>query len=546
MNENYQNEKWRISMKVFNTTGLCNPNKHYMVDISDRLLQIKKMIEAGNYFCINRARQYGKTTTLAALKQLLLNDYQILSLDFQNIDNDAFSTGGTFSQTIARLILDIGEFEGLEIPEEFENEFKQLVSSSSTNVKMDELFRIFRRWCLKSEKPIILIIDEVDSATNNQVFLDFLAQLRFLYLKRGENPKNKTFQSVILAGVTDVKHLKSKIREDEQHKNISPWNIATAFKLDMNLSQSGINKMLNEYELDHSIGMDTELISQTIFDYTNGYPVLVSRICQIIDIELVPDKFSSLEEAWTVNGIHEAVKDILSDSDFLLFQSLLGKLTDYPEMKNNIKRILMEGKILTYNADNEAIKQMEMYGFVKNRNNTVVIANRIFETRLYNQFLSEEEFKENDFSDQGVLEKNIFVRNGVLDVKLIIEHFISAYTQILGPLQEKFKEKDGRELFLLYIKPIINGTGNYYIEAETRDHTKTDVIIDYLGKQYIIELKIWHGPRYNEAGEKQLKDYLDYYNLSKGYMLSFNFNKKKEVGVHEVMVGDKILIEGIL
>ena len=138
------------------------------------------------------------------------------------------------------------------------------------------------------------------------------------------------------------------------------------------------------------------------------------------------------------------------------------------------------------------------------------------------------------------------MRNGVLDVKLIIEHFISAYTQILGPLQEKFKEKDGRELFLLYIKPIINGTGNYYIEAETRDHTKTDVIIDYLGKQYIIELKIWHGPRYNEAGEKQLKDYLDYYNLSKGYMLSFNFNKKKEVGVHEVMVGDKILIEGIL
>ena len=86
MNENYQNEKWRISMKVFNTTGLCNPNKHYMVDISDRLLQIKKMIEAGNYFCINRARQYGKTTTLAALKQLLLNDYQILSLDFQNIE----------------------------------------------------------------------------------------------------------------------------------------------------------------------------------------------------------------------------------------------------------------------------------------------------------------------------------------------------------------------------------------------------------------------------------------------------------------------------
>lgn len=36
---------------------------------------------------------------------------------------------------------------------------------------------------------------------------------------------------------------------------------------------------------------------------------------------------------------------------------------------------------------------------------------------------------------------------------------------------------------------IINGTGNYYIEAQTRDQTQTDIIVDYLGKQYVIELK---------------------------------------------------------
>ena len=32
---------------------------------------------------------------------------------------------------------------------------------------------------------------------------------------------------------------------------------------------------------------------------------------------------------------------------------------------------------------------------------------------------------------------------------------------------------------------IINGVGNYYIEAQTRDQRCTDVIVDYLGKQYI-------------------------------------------------------------
>ena len=95
-----------------------------------------------------------------------------------------------------------------------------------------------------------------------------------------------------------------------------------------------------------------------------------------------------------------------------------------------------------------------------------------------------------------------------------------------------------------YLKPIINGTGNYYIEAQTRDQTRTDVIVDYLGEQYIIELKIWRGERYNAAGEKQISECLDYWKLNTGYMLNFNFNKKKEQGVHAVHVGDKLLYEG--
>ena len=169
-----------------------------------------------------------------------------------------------------------------------------------------------------------------------------------------------------------------------------------------------------------------------------------------------------------------------------------------------------------------------------------------FETRLYNLFLSEEDFKNNVFSREGELAKNIFVEDGKLNMRLIMERFIITYTEIVGPLVDRFKEKDGREQFLLYLKPIINGTGNYYIEAQTRDQTRTDVIVDYLGQQYIIELKIWRGERYNAEGEKQIGEYLDYWHLNTGYMLSFNFNKNKKTGVHQVHIGDKLLYEGML
>jgi len=70
--------------------------------------------------------------------------------------------------------------------------------------------------------------------------------------------------------------------------------------------------------------------------------------------------------------------------------------------------------------------------------------------------------------------------------------------------------------------------------------------VDYLGEQFVIELKIWRGNEYNERGERQLMDYLDYYNKDRGYLLSFNFNQKKEVGVREIRVGDKVIVEAVV
>ena len=62
--------------RKFNVNGVCRPNRHYMVDLSSRLAAIKKMVDDGAYFTINKARQYGKTTMLQALAHYLLFWYQ--------------------------------------------------------------------------------------------------------------------------------------------------------------------------------------------------------------------------------------------------------------------------------------------------------------------------------------------------------------------------------------------------------------------------------------------------------------------------------------
>jgi len=194
-----------------------------------------------------------------------------------------------------------------------------------------------------------------------------------------------------------------KIRPEQEHMYNSPWNIAAVFDMDMSFSAGQVAAMLVEYEEDTHTGMNIEAVSSEIYQYTSGYPYLVSAICKLLDEKL-----------------------------------------PYSE-----------------------------------------------------------EF-------------------------------------------EKFVEKYGRKFFLLYLKPIINGTGNFYLEAQIRDERRTDVIVDYLGEQFIVELKIWHGNEYSERGEKQLISYLEADHKNQGYLLSFNFNKRKEIGVKEITIGGKTIVEAVV
>jgi len=513
--------------RYFNITGCCNPQEHYMVNLDSRLAQIKKMVDRGQYFSINKGRQYGKTTILKALREYLKNDYVVISMDFQFVSTSEFATENSFVKAFARLLWSRYH---REMPNEIEEQIKQM--KLSLNYVEADLFVTLSEWCEISSKPIVLMIDEVDSASNNQVFLDFLAQLRGYYLERTEFP---TFQSVILAGVHDIRNLRQKIRPDAEHKHNSPWNIASNFDIDMSFSVSDIAGMLTEYEHDHHTGMDIAKLSQLIYDYTSGYPVLVSSICKYMDEN---------QKNWTLENLAFAVKAIIV-SRIPLFESLINKLEDDQQLCNLLYRLLFQGEKFLFSAYDSAIQSAVMYGFVKNQNGSLEIANRIFETVIYDWFISSASTNSPIFSE-GVNDKNQFIQGNQLNMEKILEKFILHFNDIYGSQPDKFKEEDGRKLFLLYLRPIINGTGNYYIEAQTRDQKRTDVIVDYLGKQYIIELKIWRGEEYNTEGEKQIAEYLNYYHLEKGYLLSFNFNKNKKSGMKTIQMNGKTVIEAVV
>ncbi len=487
-----------------------------MVDISEKVRQIMVMVEKGQYFTINRARQYGKTTTIRQLEKVLLEkDYQVARISFEGVGDTPFENEENFC---LNLIDQISRAIKRANPEYA----KAWVNNA---VKTFRELDIFLNDVCKNKK-VVLIVDETDKTSNNLVFLRFAGMLRDKYLDR-DSEDTATFQSVILAGVYDIKNLKMKmilsgthqLKDGEKRIN-SPWNIAANFKIDMSFSALEIATMLNEYEKDHQTGMDIEAVSKELRACTNGYPFLISRLCQTID--------EDLEKNWTAQGVQKAVKIMLYEKN-LLFDDLGKNLESDKDFYDLLYDIVVNGKPYNYSTTSHAMEWGIMFGILRKQNELVVIDNLIFETIIYNHFITKKMIESVNVRGADItrtLPEEV-IESDKLNMALCIKKFMQHYYELYNRKDREFLESECRILFLTYLKPILNGKGFCHVESETRNRTRMDVIVDFGPEQFIIELKIWHGEQKHEKAHEQLIEYLTSKNKSEGYLLTFDFRKRR-------------------
>ena len=231
--------------KRFNVTGTCYPEKHYMADVSKKWNKTLDMIDYSDYFIINRPRQYGKTTALYAMADILgqKEDYLVFNLSFEGVGDLIFTDEKLFPKGFIGLLVSYAKFGAPEL-------VTWLQEAALKVQNMQGLSEFITDFAEKTDKKLVLFIDEVDKSSNNQLFVNFLAMLRNKYLAQ---KVAKTFHSVVLAGLHDIKTLKLKLRPDDEKKYNSPWNIAAKFTVDMNLQPSEIKPMLDEYCKDKGV-----------------------------------------------------------------------------------------------------------------------------------------------------------------------------------------------------------------------------------------------------------------------------------------------------
>jgi hypothetical protein len=511
----------KLIMRYFCTTGLCVPEQHYMVDISEKIAQIRRMVDRGLYFTINRARQYGKTTTLNLLRKELSQDYVCLRMSLEGLGDESFENSKIFCVTFMELVQRALRFTALADDEDYINKWMDLSveNFNSLSVHISKLCK---------DKKIVVTIDEVDKTSNNRVYIHFLGMLRDLYLAKNEG-EAFSFHSVILAGIYDVKNIKLKMinegiyspSADEGRLYNSPWNIAADFTVDMSFNPAEIASMLNEYENDYHTGMDIRLFSQEIYNYTSGYPFLVSSICQLLD--------ENFEKDWTITGLMGVVKYLTDVEKNTLSDDIIKNLESYSELHEFMYEIIITGKDLMYSTRDPIVDWALMFGIVQYRNDRIRTANRIFERWIADYFLSKDyrTGNRNKKEVNGVLKFDV-IKDGRFDMELCLVRFAQHYRKTFNIKDAVFLERQGRLIFLSFLVPLINGEGFYYIESETVDAGRMDIVVTYGKEEFIIELKIWHGEEYRQAGFEQLKTYLRSRGAKKGYLVTFDFRRESK------------------
>ena len=504
--------------KEFNTSVTCNPKKHYMVDTTAKMKVFERLIDDGKYFTITRARQFGKTSSLKWIYNNLNDRYLVVSISFEDTEEDDWISAATFYKTFCGYMVTAFQTKILTKNEEYATFWNDAKTIDNPDIK--SLSARISEFCQLTSKKVVLLIDEVDKSLNNQLFLNFLSMLRKKYIDRDMTGDDSTFWSVVLAGVYDVKNLKLKIRPDEQHQFNSPWNVAADYTLDMTFNPQEISTMLTDYENDYHFGFDIKEISKEIYKYTSGYPVLVSRVCKEID--------ENLGKVWTKDNVLNAVKRILKDKDFALLDDISKNLHRHNELHKFMYAISVNNAQFTYSPIDPVIKMAIMFSYIKENNNFVAVHNLIFDEAFHTFFIEEYNREHNQYSQESPFGYN-YIQDGELNMEMVIGRFKEIMADRYKDSDQTFLENHGRLLFLCFLKPIINGTGFCYFEPQTKNGGRMDLIVNYNQKEYIVELKIWRGSKYETDGKTQLANYLKQRNLSEGYLITFSFLKNKVI-----------------
>ena len=479
--------------KFFNTAGANQPRLHYTVARPFGSKPILELIEQEKYFTHHAPRQSGKTTLLREICRQLNSEGKYLALHItvesaQSARDDVLKANQVVLQAL-QLSLE------LTLP----NEFQQFAHSDSFLNQSSGVQNCLSQWSKTSEKPIVLMIDEIDAMAGESL----IALLR--QLRAGYDQRPHAFpQSVILNGVRDLKDYRiySK-KEDIWLTGGSCFNIKAKSVRLGNFTLQNVSELFSQHEAERGQKLVPGLVEK-IFELTQGQPWLCNALGEQMCFELFPD-----EPLLNEQHLFEA-KEALIVSRATHIDQLYYRLEDSRIRQIVIPMLLGEDVSRFPQEDLEYATDL---GLLHPDSKTIQIANP-----LYKEILP----REMTYALQrGMAYESKWYENpnGSLNYHKLMNEFVQFWREH-GQKEFYALEITPHVLFMAWLQRLVNGGGTIHREYAL-GRKRMDILVEFAGEKFVSEIKLYRGEKTLSDGLNQICEYLNQIGISEGYLMIF-------------------------
>ena len=258
-------------MRFFNTAGPVSAQKHYCLSPFERfdLDTIMALIQQEKYFILHAPRQTGKTSALLAFMDYLnsSDEYRCVYINVE-VGQAAREDVAAAMQAVRG---ELSIWARTVLNDTFADEIwdAALARSGAYGVFGD----VLSHWAEQSAKPLILLIDEIDSLVGDTL-IALLRQLRAGYSRRPAAFP----QSVVLCGVRDIRDYRiHSSREKSIITGGSAFNVkAESLRLG-DFSQSEVARLYQQHTEETGQVFTAEALAKA-WQLTQGQPWLVNAL----------------------------------------------------------------------------------------------------------------------------------------------------------------------------------------------------------------------------------------------------------------------------
>ena len=510
----------------FGTQGRVYPEDNYVVPRTAEVADFINRVKQGRYIVLFAPRQTGKTTFFQlALDELAVRDstYVLIQLNFETYEDctrTEFYDGLT--DDVCEKITDVFQKRGQTLPKALSDllETAQFTNHLSLRQFLKALGRVL------VDRRVVLIIDEFD-AIPRDALKGFLRVLRDIYL----SGRTRCPHSVGIIGVKDITQL-------DYDRSISPFNIQDEFHLP-NFTVEQVCELFAQYTDEVGQAFDPEVI-RSIHRQTAGQPFLVNRFAQVLTEKMDIPKNDTI----AMTHFSEAHAKIREEDNPNLTH-LLTNIHRDPRFKNILMEIVSYERGVRFNPRREIINQLATYGVIgKGPDGMCQIVNPIYQYCILQAFKPEINGLEEEYLPDSTDFLDYLTSTGQINMELLLDNF-RAFIARAGfrilQVPETPKEYVGQDLLYAYLDQFVSLIGGaMYLEAQT-GRGRMDLVIFHNTQKYIVETKIWEGPRSYQAGKKQLAAYLQLEGAVEGYYIVFDHREQPEPRTEtEVVDGTRI------